>query len=53
MPFFFFFFFFFHWHYSPLWALAVEQCSSIFSYLPPTLSIFSLPALEVAIPLDI
>ena len=27
-----------------LWP--VEQCSSIFSYLPPTLSIFSLPALE-------
>ena len=24
----------------------VEQCPSIFSYLPPTLSIFSLPALE-------
>ena len=24
----------------------VEQCRSIFSYLPPTLSIFSLPALE-------
>ena len=23
-----------------------EQCPSIFSYLPPTLSIFSLPALE-------
>ena len=27
-----------------LWP--VEQCPSIFSYLPPTLSIFSLPALE-------
>ena len=27
-----------------LWP--VEQCSSISSYLPPTLSIFSLPALE-------
>ena len=27
-----------------LWP--VEQCSSIFSYLPPTLSILSLPALE-------
>ena len=30
-------------HYG-LWP--VEQCSSIFSYLPPTHSIFSLPALE-------
>jgi hypothetical protein len=30
---------FFHWHYSPLWALAVEQDPSIFSYLSPTLSI--------------
>ena len=55
LSFFFFFFlfsssssssFFFHWHYSPLWALPVEQCPSIFSYLPPTLSIFSLPAPE-------
>ena len=27
-----------------LWP--VEQCPSIFYYLPPTLSIFSLPALE-------
>ena len=27
-----------------LWP--VEQCPSIFSYLPPTLSIFSLPSLE-------
>ena len=27
-----------------LWS--VEQCPSIFSYLPPTLSVFSLPALE-------
>ena len=27
-----------------LWP--VEQCPSIFSYMPPTLSIFSLPALE-------
>ena len=27
-----------------LWP--VEQCPSIFSYLPPTLSIFSVPALE-------
>ena len=27
-----------------LWP--VEKCPSIFSYLPPTLSIFSLPALE-------
>jgi len=27
-----------------LWP--VEQCPSVFSYLPPTLSIFSLPALE-------
>ena len=27
-----------------LWP--IEQCPSIFSYLPPTLSIFSLPALE-------
>ena len=27
-----------------LWP--IEQCHSIFSYLPPTLSIFSLPALE-------
>ena len=27
-----------------LWP--VEQCPSIFSYLPPTLTIFSLPALE-------
>ena len=27
-----------------LWP--VEQCPSTFSYLPPTLSIFSLPALE-------
>ena len=27
-----------------LWP--VEQCPSIFSYLPPTLSIFSLPAIE-------
>jgi len=30
--------------HSGLWPL--EQCPSIFSYLPPTLSIFSLPALE-------
>ena len=39
-------FFFFHWHYSPLWALACRTVSFHFSYLPPTLSIFSLPALE-------
>ena len=39
--------FFFHWHYSPLWALACRTMSfQFFSYLPPTLSIFSLPALE-------
>ena len=44
----FFFFFFFHWHYSPLWVWPVEQCLSIFSYLPPTLSIFSLPALKIS-----
>jgi len=28
------------------WLWPVEQCPSIFSYLPPTLSIFSLPTLE-------
>ena len=39
-------FFFFHWHYSPLWALACRKYPSIFPYLSPTLSIFSLPALE-------
>ena len=47
--FFFFFsssFFFFYWHYSALWALACRTCPSVFSYLPPILSIFSLPALE-------
>ena len=44
--FFFFFFFFFHWHYNPLWALACGTMAFHFSYLPPTLSIFSLPALE-------
>ena len=39
--------FFFHWHYSQLWALACRTMSfHFFSYLPPTLSIFSLPALE-------
>ena len=43
---FFYFFFFFHWHYSPLWAWPVEKCPFIFSYLPPTLSIFSLSVLE-------
>ena len=37
---------FFHWHYSPLWVLACRTMSFIFSYLPPTLSIFSFPALE-------
>ena len=31
-----------------LWP--VEQCPSIFAYLPPTLSIFSLPALEDLFP---
>ena len=42
-----FFFFFFHWYYSPLWALACRTISfHFFSYLPPTLSIFSHPALE-------
>jgi hypothetical protein len=35
-------FFFFRWRYSPLWALACP----FFPYLSPTLSIFSLPALE-------
>ena len=45
--FFFFFFFFFHWHYSPLWALACRTMSfHFFLSAPPTLSIFSLPALE-------
>ena len=39
-------FFFFHWHYSPLWDLACRTMSFHFSYLPPTLSIFSLPVLE-------
>ena len=36
-----------------LWP--VEQCPSIISYLPPTLSIFSLPALEdlILLPLSI
>ena len=38
--------FFFHWHYSPLWALACPTVPFHFSHLPPTLSIFSLPALE-------
>ena len=40
------YYFVFHWHYSLLWALACRTMSIIFSYLPPTLSIFSLPALE-------
>ena len=41
------FFFFFYWHYSPLWALACRTMSfHFFPYLLPTLSIFSLPALE-------
>ena len=44
--FFFFFFFFFHWHSAHCGLWPVEQCPSICSYLPPTLSIFSLPALE-------
>jgi hypothetical protein len=35
-----------HWHYSPLRALACRTMSFHFAYLPPTLSIFSLPALE-------
>ena len=39
---------FFHWRYSPLWAVAVEQSPSIFSYLSPTLSIFSLPSLSTS-----
>ena len=43
--FFFFFFFFLHWHYSPLWVLACRTMSLHF-VLSPTLSIFSLPALE-------
>ena len=45
-------FFFFHW-LCGLWP--VEQCPSIFSYLPPTLSIFSLPAFEdlLLLPLSI
>ena len=34
-----------------LWP--VEHCPSIFSYLPPTLSIFSLPALEDLFPLPL
>ena len=34
-----------------LWP--VEHCPSIFSYLPPTLSIFSLPALEDLFPLHL
>ena len=39
--------FFFLWHYSPLWSLACRTMSfHFFSYLPPTLPIFSLPALE-------
>ena len=38
---------FFHWHYSPLWALACRTMSfHFFSNLPPTLFIFSHPALE-------
>ena len=36
-------FFFFHWHYSPLWALA---CRTVSFHFSPSLSIFSLPALE-------
>jgi hypothetical protein len=36
------YFFFFRWRYSPLWALACRK----FFYPSPTLSIFSLPALE-------
>ena len=44
---FFFFFFFFYWHNSPLWALACRTMSFHFFFnLLPTLSIFSLPALE-------
>ena len=33
-------------YYSPLWALACRTMSFHFCYLPPTLFIFSLPALE-------
>jgi hypothetical protein len=39
---FFFFIFFFHWHHRTL----SNNVFPFFFYLPPTLSIFSLPALE-------